>query len=497
MVDLYVQDIPFLFLYRMNCKKSPLPLCVLLLLAFCFSGNDAIALTKASFAEKLFRTGNFARLSSLNDSLKNIQGTPKALVNKISSLNETASRILLDFNVSEQDVDKELKSRIGSYTQADKQRWEDKGWLEYKIIDGKKRYFNRAAENLQLRMEQYNDSVNHTLSPLSALSLFDLQHTEKVISQTVVPGGLSIPVNYTITYKITVKPDVVPAGEIIRCWLPYPKENHARQSNVRLLETSQSDYIIAPDSVGQRSIYMEKKANGGQPTEFQIKFSYSASAQYFDLSRVNILPCNKKSSLYKKYTAQQGPHIIFTSQIKTLADKIAGKEKDPVKVVRKLYNWINQNIIWSGALEYSTMENIPQYVLDHRRGDCGMQTLLFMTMARYRGIPVRWESGWMLHPVHVNLHDWSEVYFEGVGWVPIDMSFGLQRSEDASVRDFYISGLDSYRLIVNDEISTPFVPRKNFERSEPIDFQRGEVEWRGGNLYFDKWDYSMKREILN
>jgi hypothetical protein len=29
-------------------------------------------------------------------------------------------------------------------------------------------------------------------------------------------------------------------------------------------------------------------------------------------------------------------------------------------------------------------------------------------------------------------------------------------------------------------------------RSEPYDFQRGEVEWEGGNLYFDKWDYTMK-----
>jgi len=35
---------------------------------------------------------------------------------------------------------------------------------------------------------------------------------------------------------------------------------------------------------------------------------------------------------------------------------------------------------------------------------------------------------------------------------------------------------------------------KKFLRSEPYDFQRGEVEWKGGNLYFDKWDYDMKIE---
>jgi hypothetical protein len=31
-------------------------------------------------------------------------------------------------------------------------------------------------------------------------------------------------------------------------------------------------------------------------------------------------------------------------------------------------------------------------------------------------------------------------------------------------------------------------------RSEPADFQRGEVEVDGQNLYYDLWDYAMKIE---
>jgi len=167
------------------------------------------------------------------------------------------------------------------------------------------------------------------------------------------------------------------------------------------------------------------------------------------------------------------------------------KKSIPKKIVQKIYEWIDAHIIWSGALEYSTIDNIPEYVLQHRRGDCGMQTLLFMTMARYKRVPVKWQSGWMLHPNEVNLHDWCEVYYEGVGWVPLDMSFGLQPTKKHSLRYFYMSGMDAYRFIVNDKISAPFTPKKEHMRSEPIDFQRGEVEWKGGNLYFDKWTYRM------
>ena len=121
-----------------------------------------------------------------------------------------------------------------------------------------------------------------------------------------------------------------------------------------------------------------------------------------------------------------------------------------------------------------------------------MQTLLFMTLARSVGIPVKWQSGWMLHPGEVNLHDWCEFWFGNTGLVPVDMSFGLQNSVDPILKDFYISGIDSYRMIVNDGFGEKFDPPKKYYRSEPYDFQRGEVEWAQGNLYFNKWDYQLK-----
>jgi transglutaminase-like putative cysteine protease len=97
----------------------------------------------------------------------------------------------------------------------------------------------------------------------------------------------------------------------------------------------------------------------------------------------------------------------------------------------------------------------------------------------------------MLHPRNVNLHDWCEVYYKGIGWVPVDQSFGLQNDTDAKVHNFYRSGIDSYRLIVNDDYSRELSPKKKYMRSEPYDFQRGELEWAGGNLYFDQWNWHM------
>jgi transglutaminase-like putative cysteine protease len=241
---------------------------------------------------------------------------------------------------------------------------------------------------------------------------------------------------------------------------------------------------------------MEAVSKKGTPTVFKISYDYTSEAQHYNMSDIKTLPYDKKSANYVKYTSEQLPHICFTDRVKQLADSITGSDNNPASVVRKIYLWFKDNIPWAGALEYSIIPNIPEYVIQYKRGDCGMQTFLFMSMLRYKGIPVRWQSGWMMPTDNENLHDWCEVYYEGTGWVPVDVSYDLQNSENPLLKYFYLSGVDSYRLIVNRGVSGPLHPEKNYMRSEPNDFQRGEVEWKGGNLYFDKWDYNMKIEYL-
>ena len=99
----------------------------------------------------------------------------------------------------------------------------------------------------------------------------------------------------------------------------------------------------------------------------------------------------------------------------------------------------------------------------------------------------------MMHPGAWNLHDWAEVYFEGIGWVPVDQSFGIPVfAQNPEEEMFFMGGIDAWRMIVNNDYSMPLYPAKKYPRSETVDFQRGEVEWSGGNLYFNQWDYDME-----
>ncbi len=480
----------------MKIIQSLLILTFLFLLSACHPGTDCKKLSEDIVTQ--YTTGNYSTLHKLADSLKANCSDYLDPIRKADSLVEISERTTLDFSLGWEQVRQRLENYNIAFNDSSIAQWEKNSWLEFKVINGEKKYFNRTVSNLRLLKLFYEDRKKRDELELTDKDLtLRKDHTAKVIRESKNSIQPVVPVQMEIRYTITVEPDAVPDGETVRCWLPWPKENHIRQHDIRFISASQDNFIISPDSAVHRTLYMESKAQKGKPTVFSESFSYISSAQYFYLPGLKILPYNKDSEVYKEYTSEQLPQICFTEDIKKLADSLTASVDTPSGIVRNIYMWFKENIPWTGALEYGIMPNIPEYVYTNRRGDCGMQTFLFMSMLRYKGIPVRWQSRWMVPPDGENLHDWCEIYYEGIGWVPADISYVLQMTADKQLREFYLSGIDSYRLIVNDGVAGELIPPKKFMRSEPYDFQRGEVEWSGGNLYFDKWDYNIEIQYGN
>lgn len=403
---------------------------------------------------------------------------------------DSLSRVKLDFNRTEDEIVRWIEENRG-FTPSDSllAAWENSKALEFRIIDGEKLYFRNAAPNI-FRVDASARELSDT--PRDSLLIDAFIH--KIATET--KGRYLLPKKTVkIHYTLTVNADAVSDGEKLKVWLPFPRKDIHRQTDVKLLSTSQPDYLLSEDNTEHTSVYMQQKALEGKPAVFSIDFEVSSQGEWFDLSEIDVQPYDKNSELYKTYTAERKPHIRFSENIKKLTDSITQQAKTPMENLQAIYRYIAANYPWASALEYSTIGNIPEYVIENRKGDCGQVALLLITMLRYKGIPARWQSGWMTHPEEVNLHDWAEVYIEGTGWIPSDVSFG--RGGDVAIkpgREFFMSGIDSYRLYVNSDFSGKFYPEKKFPRSETVDFQRGEVESDGRNLYFNEWTYDMEVE---
>ena len=377
--------------------------------------------------------------------------------------------------------------------------WENSGALEFMELDGKKLYFHNAGPNL-FRVDSLCREIKKRKEHigLSGSEKVNLNHLPKVITE-VRSNGINVvePKRMKVTYTITVSPNVVPDGKVVRCWLPFPHRGIPRQTDIQLISASEDKYELAPDTAIHSTLYMEKLAEADKPIVFSETFEYTSSAEWHPLKPENIKPYDKSSDLYKVYTSEREKHVVFSKRMKDLAIELTGNETNPLLKARRIFQYINDNYPWASAREYSTIDNIPEYVLDNHKGDCGQVTLLFITLCRISGIPAHFQSGFMVHPGENNLHDWCEIYFEGPGWVPVDMSFGIpifaQENND-ELYWFFLGGIDSWRMIVNQDYGKELHPAKKYPRSETVDFQRGEVEWEGGNLYFDKWDYCLDVE---
>ena len=402
----------------------------------------------------------------------------------IDSFQIIMNRISYDFSLTPAKGVEMVRERIPGVTDNEINSWIEKKYIETMTIDGETKWMRKSVRNLFLLNP---DLIVPEAKDGSGTALLQYRTTA-----LAMPADANHCHNWnraTITFTLTVDADAVPAGEILKAWIPVPLTS-PRQRNFRLISSS-SNAIISQNSA-QHTAMLEQKAVKGRPTVFTIKYSYDVAAQYFDFYEIlsNLKPYDTTTAEYKTYTSTSTPHVIITDEMRAMARKIVGTETNPAIQAKMIYNWIGDTFPWAGARDYSTIPNIPQYVLEQRHGDCGQVSLLYITLCRSLGIPARWESGWMLHPHEHNYHDWCETYFEGVGWVPTDVSFG--RSTNPVLRQYYQTGTDMYRMAANSDIAQAFDPKKTYIRCETIDSQAGEVEWRKGNLEMTQWDSHLE-----
>ena len=409
---------------------------------------------------------------------------------------ERMRRIRLDFTLSEAEVRARLRDAIPDLRDGEFAAWDRANLLEHMTIDGEKRYFSRAVSNV-FRLSPAAAARRKDPKPFRDSPLETLHPHHRAVREAALASGKAgvLPQHIRITQSLTVKADAVPAGETVRAWIPYPRAIPGQQDDIHFIGSVPAGARIAPESALQRTASLEGKAEAGKPTTFEVSYDLLISPQYHAVEPDKVVPATITPDL-APFVAERAPHVVFTEDMRRFSREVVGDEKNPYRIARKLFAAVDERFPWAGAREYSTITNLSDYTLHAGHGDCGEQTLLLITLLRLNGIPARWQSGMMFSPTdYWNLHDWGQVYLAPYGWMPMDVTFGRLEG-DSALEWFYLGGLDGYRIAFNDDWSAPLQPEKQHFRSETVDSQRGEVEWRGGNLYFDQWDYDFAWQVL-
>ena len=145
----------------------------------------------------------------------------------------------------------------------------------------------------------------------------------------------------------------------------------------------------------------------------------------------------------KRWSEQQPGIESEHERIRKRARKIAGQEKDVVKVAHSLQHWVYENLDATAAKN----SNSALTILEQRAGDCTEHARLFVALARAVGLPAR-EVGGLLYanlgqPLFV-WHAWAEVH-DGRQWVSVDPAWDQVFVDAAHIR--FDSGTDDLAWI--------------------------------------------------
>jgi len=377
-------------------------------------------------------------------------------------------RIPEDYSIPRDEAIRMVQERIPDFTEAQFDQLELEGALDYMYIRGERHYFRRFLRTLlkvnpeiRRRAGITPDPENHMLDDTIA-SLkkngeerwhIHIRHTMRVRDFAFIPS------------------------ETYLAHLPIPMPC-AQTSNIRLLNMAENA-VIAPEHQSQRTAAFRRRLDANDT--FAVEYEYDNTVRYVDLTKApeGSMPVYPNAApACEKDLSEHAPHICFTPYLRALAAELKGSETDPLTIARRIYDYVTTKIKYTFMRQYFLVENGAEYAALNLKGDCGIQTLLFITLCRISGIPARWQAGLYTPADGVGNHDWAQFYIEPFGWLFCDCSFGGSAWRSGSIErwNFYFGNLDPYRMVCNSAYQEGFFPPKQHTRIDPYDNQCGECE---------------------
>ncbi len=408
----------------------------------------------------------------------------KRLVLELNNLDYIESR----YTVTEKDALQIIRAKIPDMTV---------GEFEQMRIDGKTDWM---YINEQVRYIDCFDATLYKTYPeiwkrLSSGDTSDYSAIRKVVDNAVNGEIMKAHIHIRHDFKVKVKPQDY--GRIIRVHMPVPCERGS-VSGLRIIKVDPKPVSVPKGECFQPVIYFETEAHGDESGEmvFSVEYELDNVVTYTDAASVaeeidEMAAGEPLSDEFKPYLEEEMPHIRFTEYLCSVCEEIVGDEKSPLRKARKIYDWITIKTDYRFVRDYCSIDNLPEYCALNRRGDCGVQALLFITLCRIAGIPARWQSGLDAKPQDVGEHDWAMFYIAGMGWLYADLSYGGSSYIRGSIDrwNFYFGNVDPLRIPINDGFQKEFDPPKNHWRMDPYDNQCGEAEYDDRGLFATEVEY--------
>lgn len=424
--------------------------------------------------EKAKWCGDFARAHRLIARRLEDPKTPECLKGRLKLEREILTRLPLDYIYPETDALALIRKDIPDFTENEFQDLIDRGAIDWIYIGGKPCISRRFYETLL--------KVHPDIARRAGTQEEDTAAQQRLLEDNIRSMKKKGSAGWHIRLRASLRilDSAFRPGETVKVHLPVPAAA-LNMKNIRILACSPQAARIADEDAPQRTAYFQCAPMANTP--FTVEYEYDSHVQY----RVPD-PAAVSADQPHFDTEELPPQIRFTPFLQALCGELKGSETNPLILARRFYDYCTQAVTYSYMREYFTITQIPEYAGLNLKGDCGVQSLLFITLCRCAGIPAKWQSGLFVSPYYQGCHDWAQFYVAPYGWLFADPSFGGSgyRAGNLTRHEYYFGNLDPFRMVANSQFQAELTPPKTELRIDPYDNQRGEAEYEGCGLLWNE-----------
>jgi transglutaminase-like putative cysteine protease len=241
---------------------------------------------------------------------------------------------------------------------------------------------------------------------------------------------------FTIRYSTKVQ---APVGQRLDVWMPLPPSNDAQEVISAKVDAPFPGTEGTEPRFGNRFWHGHIEASDGKPVEITLVATVKRRAVKTDPGKVgsdNEYSAEERERLSRYLSPDARVPLKGEPLDKIdaeLTKKLGPKAKDPAASARAIYDYVVDNMeykkVGSGWGNGDTF-----WACSQKYGNCTDFHALFLSLARRRGIPGRFEMGFPI-PADAKsgkvpgYHCWVEFWLPGRGWFPVDASEARKHPE--------------------------------------------------------------------
>jgi transglutaminase-like putative cysteine protease len=262
---------------------------------------------------------------------------------------------------------------------------------------------------------------------------------------------------FLFTYCVIVTG--LPEGASARIWLPVAATNEDQTVAVESKEAPDGGKI-ATDKYGNHIFYVAAKpgADGSIPLTFTYR-----------VTRREVKGPTKGEESAELLARYLQPDRRVPIEGKPL-ELIQGKElpKDPTASARVFYDLINGHMKYEKkGTGWGNGDSV--WACENGYGNCTDFHSLFLSLARSRKIPAKFEIGFPLPPKRgagdiPGYHCWAKFQAEGKGWLAVDIS---EANKNPALKDYYFGNLTEDRVTFSTGRDLELTPKQD---GEPLNY---------------------------